>query len=150
MTAVVAENISIHFHTDEGKDSNVHSAYIHTSPLARTVRDPIRNDEMASKKWAKLPDHCCLFHCSPLCCVNAQRNNALNYLTQFCIWWTWKNRKTFERCIAIEQCQKSQQYKTLFYSLGSTVQILKRMQNYRRSQHAFASRQGCLTPSVSF
>lgn len=42
--------LSTHFHTDEGKDRNIHSTYIHTSPPARTVRSPIRNDEMASKK----------------------------------------------------------------------------------------------------
>lgn len=69
MTAVIAKKkryLSIHFHTDEGKDRNIHSTYIHTSPPARTVRSPIRNDEMASKKWAKLSGHCVIFFTAPL------------------------------------------------------------------------------------
>lgn len=149
------KKVPLHPFSHGWRERQKHSQYLYPHKSSR------KNSQKSYKKWWNGKQEmskafwslCHLFHCSPLWCVNAQKDNALcNKLFNDPILYVMnvKNCETFERCKAIEQSQKSQQYKTLFYSLGSTVQILKRMQNYRRSQHAFASRQDCLTPSVSF
>lgn len=149
MTAVIAKKkkkkVPLHPFSHGWRERQKHSQYLYPYKSSR------KNSQKSYKKWWNGKQEmskafwslCHLFHCSPLWCVNAQKDNALcNKLFNDPILYVMnvKNCETFQRCKAIEQSQKSQQYKTLFYSLGSTVQILKRMQNYRRSQHAFASR----------